>query len=503
MSKIKTHWKDSLSGKLLLRVWLSLLFVNLIIGLIQYQSLHQFLLKGEIQDLQAQVGEFKVNQLNLWLSHEQPFPKAWPDLNPGVVVGFFSPDKKLEGILTRQEVLAKRPYALEESFFQKQIDKNKLRTNSILISPKGIHYLVISGPLYLNQDTVASITGQNTKLSSNNTLIGYAVLAAPLTQMNNILHNQLQVFMLSTLLVLLISGLLTFYILRKPLQPLSRMSEISSKIAGGNYSLRIPEEPAASEIGHLQTALNQMLETLNQSLATETKAKEQMARFIGDASHELRTPLTSIRGFLEILLRNPKTDQETLTSAHKSMLIETERLIHLTEDLLTLNRLTQKADEEHNLKPETSVQSILPELVPLLNSLLDYRTLDIQVDELFLPVESGELKQIIYNLVHNAIQHTPVNGKITIKGRTDAKGNHLSISDNGEGIASQDLPYVFERFYRGSRSRERKAGSGAGLGLAIVWEIVNLRGGKIDVVSKQGEGTTFIIEFPINSKYKD
>ncbi|WP_407308096.1 sensor histidine kinase [Desulfosporosinus sp. SB140] len=493
---VKAHWKDSLTGKLLVRLWLSLLLVSLIMGIIQYQALNQFLMKGETQDLQAQIGSFDVNQLNLWLGHEQLFPKAWPSLSTGVVVGFFSPDKKLKGILTRQEVNTKNPYALEKSFFQKQIEKNSLRTNAILTSPKGIRYMVISVPIYLNYETTANVTGQNSKLASNNTLIGYAVLSAPLTQINNILYHQLQVFLVSTLFILVLGGLLTFYILKKPLQPLSRMSDISGKIAAGNYTLRIPHEPAASEITHLRSVLNQMLETLNRSLATETEAKEQMARFIGDASHELRTPLTSIRGFLEILLRNPETDTETLTSAHKSMLVETERLINLTEDLLTLNRLTKHIGQDPQAKPETFVQNIFPELLPLLKSLLEYRTLDIQVDEISLPVEPGELKQIIYNLIHNAIQHTPVNGKITIKTETNDKAKFLCVTDNGEGIALQDLPYIFERFYRGSRSRERKAGSGAGLGLAIVWEIVNLRGGMIDVESKQGEGTTFAIHFP-------
>lgn len=492
----KAHWKDSLAAKLLVRFWLSLLLLSLIMGEIQYQALHEFLVKGEAQDLQAQIGLFDVQQLNLWLRHDHSFPKAWPNLRPGVVVGFFSPNKKFETILSRQEVQTKNPYALEKSFFIQQLKKNVLRTNAILTSPKGIRYLVISEPIYLNPQNTAGVTSQNPKRAPNNTIIGYAALAAPLTQIYNILYHQFQVFLVSTLFILIIGGLLTFYILKKPLQPLLDMSEISGKIAAGNYTLRIPEEPAASEIAHLRSALNQMLETLDGSLSTATEAKEQMARFIGDASHELRTPLTSIRGFLEILLRGPETDPETLTSAHKSMLIETERLIHLAEDLLTLNRLTNQDGQASQTNPKTSVQNILPELLPLLNSLLAYRTLDIQVGEVSLPIEPGELKQILYNLIHNAIQHTPVNGKITLKTGTNNEGSSLSVADNGEGISSQDLPYIFERFYRGSRSREMKAGSGAGLGLAIVWEIVNLRDGRIDVQSKQGEGTTITLLFP-------
>ncbi|WP_407309578.1 sensor histidine kinase [Desulfosporosinus sp. SB140] len=227
--------------------------------------------------------------------------------------------------------------------------------------------------------------------------------------------------------------------------------------------MRIPEEPSASEISHLRSVLNQMLETLNKSLALETEAREQMARFIGDASHELRTPLTFIRGFLEILLRRPETDPETLSSVHKSMLIETERLIHLTEDLLTLNRLTKQVSQDPQFKPEVSVQNILPELLPMLSSLFANRTLDIQVDELSLPVEPGELKQIIFNLIHNAVLHTPDNGKITIIFGADDKGKKLYVTDNGEGISPQDLRIYLSAFI---------------------------------VAAAQGKGTTFIIHFP-------
>ena len=492
----KVHWKDSLVSKLLVRFWLSLLLFSLTMGGIQYQALNQFLLKGETQDLQAQIGLFDANQLKIWFNHKQPFPSVWPGLSPSVMVGFFSPDKEFEGILSHQEAKTKNAFAVEKSLFMNQVRKNKLRTNAILTTPKGVRYLVISGPIYLNQETVTSVSGQTSKLSQGNTLIGYAVLGTPLTQINNTLHHQFQVFLISTLFILVVGGLLTFYILRKPLQPLSRMSEISSRIAAGNYTLRIPEEPSASEIAHLRFVLNLMLETLNRSLATATNAQEQMSRFIADASHELRTPLTSIQGFLEILLRNPETDLESLTAAHETMLTETERLIHLTEDLLTLNRLTKQAPHEPQGNPQTSVQTILPEILPLLNSLLAYRTLDLQTGELSLPVEAGELKQIIYNLIHNAIQHTPVNGKITLKTGIVNDAKYLSVTDNGEGISPKYLPYVFERFYRGSRSRARKSGSGAGLGLSIVWEIVNLRGGRINAKSELGEGTTFFVFFP-------
>jgi two-component system OmpR family sensor kinase len=274
-----------------------------------------------------------------------------------------------------------------------------------------------------------------------------------------------------------------------------KISKISEKISHGQYDLRIPDLNASSEIEHLRLALNSMLTTIEKALATETKAKDQMARFIADASHELRTPLTSIRGFLEILLKNETQDIQTLQSAHNTMLIETERLIQLTENLLALQAIADEASEEKQEHPQTSAQETLPNILPLLQSLAGKRSLAINSENLELPLKPSEFKQILYNLIHNAVQHTSDDGKISVSIFKNQNDILLQISDNGEGIPSKDLPHIFDRFYRGTRSRQKQKGKGAGLGLAIVHEIVGLRGGKIEVISEIGKGSTISIIF--------
>lgn len=303
-------------------------------------------------------------------------------------------------------------------------------------------------------------------------------------------------YLYTALVVLFFGSLTVFFLLRKPLEPLVHISKASEEISSGKYWQRIPEEPAASEIVHLRKALNHMLETLQKAFDKERAAKEEMERFIADASHELRTPLTSIRGFLEILLRKPEQNIETLQDAYQSMLVETERLIKLTQDLLAHQlRQEENGDQESAI---THVQKLMSESLPLLRTLVEPREFEVRVEDVVLPIHPNELRQILFNLIQNAVQHTPASGKISLSLMEEGEWFSLEICDNGEGIQPKDLPHVFERFYRGSSSRKRKSGQGAGLGMAIVHDIITLRGGTISVDSTPQEGTCFVIQFPTN-----
>ena len=504
--------KNSLAWHLLVRFWLCLLLFLLIAGAVQYQALNYFLVRSEAENLRAQLSAFGSDQLAGWFRGQEPFPKFAPDLGAGVTVAFFSPEKKTLALVGRQEAKPQLGGGdPARTLFARAMQKAKPNTRYILRAANGNRYLVWVEPVYSlaapNSGNLAQRTARG--LSSPGQLLGYAAIASSLTAIDNTLANQRRVLLVCAVLILALGGIASFYVLRGPLRPLLKMSDISAKIARGEYSLRIPPEPAAAEIEHLSQALNKMLDTLEASLATEKEAKDRMARFIADASHELRTPLTSIRGFLEILLRSRPTDQETIHNAHQAMLSETERLIQLTEDLLTLNRIATTGSE---LKPaQTPIQQFLPELMPLLLSLVGKRSFDVDAEPVILPIEPNELKQILFNLLQNAAQHTPANGRIALTFRatvgmpaanaetspTLKPGVLLTVSDNGEGIAVEDLPHIFERFYRGNRSRSHERGQGSGLGLAIVRDIVTLRNGRIDVQSKPGEGTAFTIFFPV------
>jgi two-component system OmpR family sensor kinase len=339
---------------------------------------------------------------------------------------------------------------------------------------------------------------------------GYAVICLPLNGVNLILFQNYTGYVFSAGIVLIFSIIITYLAVSKPLRPLTTISETARQIARGHYHARIPEaEVTTSEIDQLRKTLNHMMEQIEMALIAENHAKERMARFIGDASHELKTPLTSIRGYLEILRRSDNVDAESLTDALRAMHIETERLIRLTEALLTLNQITVYAPNQSDVG--ITLKDVIEDSMPFINSLLGDRILKLNGAPLTkesqdpalrisFPLRRDEMKQVLYNLVNNAIQYTEMDGLIEI---TAAEGNGeilFAVQDNGLGIPKEDIPFVFDRFFRGERSRRRKAGQGAGLGLSIVAEITRIRGGKIHVESELGQGAMFILRFRPNGR---
>ena len=372
-------------------------------------------------------------------------------------------------------------------------------------SNSGTRYMLYAQPVYLSNPSLTSFQYKPI-------LLGYALFGTSLAETDAVLAQNLRSFFFSALLVLLCGLLVTAMVLRKPLTPIGSMSSTALRIAEGQYDLRLPDQGGPSEIIVLRDTLNHMLEELDAALQTEKEARDEMARFIADASHELRTPLTSIRGFLEILLRNPNHDFQVLKDAHTVMLAETERLIRLAEALLILNRLAQATRDKSipaadnqtvdSAHPSILYADVVRELTPLFTPLLEQRTLVWQPapEEVSceIPMTKDEIKQVLFNLVNNAIQHTPPTGVIAIT-LSDSPLT-LVISDNGAGIPAEDLPHIFERFYQSDRSRTRSATGerGFGLGLAIVQEIVRLRGGQISAASTVGEGTVFTIRLEEN-----
>ncbi|NLL51875.1 MAG: HAMP domain-containing histidine kinase [Peptococcaceae bacterium] len=496
ISKYVVNWKRSLVGQLLLRLWFCFIIFFTIIGSIQYDALKNSLYHGVEQNLISDYNSIRSSMQD-WLGRSVLPPGRFADLRPGNFVAFYSANSEPEFI-----VYSYGPTNYDMSVFIKQ--KLSLDLYQKALENKPFIYTDSANNKYMLLVQPVVATGYQ------RTILGYAVMGEPLFEEGVILNNSVKSYIFNALLVMLVSTLLSAYALHKPLEPLLNISSTARKIAGGRYDLRLPYQKTSFEIEQLREALNHMLGQLEMALNTERRAKENMSRFIADASHELRTPLTSIRGFLEILQRGGARDKEILDSAHQTMLIETERLIRLTESLLTLNRLAQEDPSgEQTQKYACTLKEVIPELLPLLNPLLDNRTLKINTQVIknaedpnisipvqTLPLKPDELKQILYNLLNNAIQHTENDGTICILTGEEESKTTITIQDNGQGIPSEDLPYIFERFFRGDRSRSHTRGQGSGLGLAIVSELVRIRGGKIKVESSLGTGTSFIIFFP-------
>jgi two-component system OmpR family sensor kinase len=312
--------------------------------------------------------------------------------------------------------------------------------------------------------------------------------------LHQLLMTQLAIF--TALSIAALAAGLAFYLplLRRTLKPLSRVVKAAQRTDAGNLTERLPSTQGQEEIDRLSDAFNGMLGRLDASFEAERKTTEKMRRFVADASHELRTPLTSIHGFLEVLLRGAAANPDQLYRALNSMQLESKRINKLVEDLLALAKLDQ--DPQLYLS-DTSLDKLLLEMEPQLHMLAGSRTVQLDLSRSVSgSYHADKLKQVILNLFLNAVQHTD-SGAGVIKVTLGVKDNQakLTVSDNGTGIQSEHLPHLFERFYRSESSRTRKTG-GAGLGLSITKSIVDAHMGTIDVKSKPGEGTTFRVLLP-------
>lgn len=326
---------------------------------------------------------------------------------------------------------------------------------------------------------------------------GILQMGTKTSSLQALLINQLVLFLALSLLALAAGLALYLRLLRRTLSPLSRVVHAVEQTDAGNLSERLPTQQGQQEIDQLADSFNGMLERLSASFEAEREAKERMRRFVADASHELRTPLTSIHGFLEVLLRGAAAKPEQLEVALKSMHGESTRLNKLVADLLLLAKLDQKAEQQLHLRAH--LDEVLRDMQPQLEMLAGSRSLRMVCDDdAGSLVDGDKMKQVMLNLVHNAVQHTEAKqGEISISLRHTALDQvELSVQDNGTGIAPEHLESVFDRFYRSDSSRTRKYG-GAGLGLSITRSIVEAHGGTIEVESELGQGTLFRIKLPM------
>ncbi|MFI9270111.1 sensor histidine kinase [Kitasatospora sp. NPDC052896] len=298
---------------------------------------------------------------------------------------------------------------------------------------------------------------------------------------------------------LLIAGLGAFAV-RAGLLPLRRIERGTELIAAGELSYRMPELPTSTEVGRLSAALNGMLDQIESAFAARAESEARMRNFVADASHELRTPLAGIRGFAELYRMGALPTEADVKRTMDRIESEAVRMGGLVEDLLMLARL----DEERPL-----------DLAPM-----DLRTLaaDALHDLIALdptrPValtgpggtgapgaaavlgDEARLRQVVTNLVGNAVKHTPAGTAVRIGVGADSAGCLLEVADSGPGLAPEQATKVFERFYRTDASRSRHGGGGAGLGLAIAAALTRAHGGTITLDTAPGRGATFRVHLP-------
>lgn len=297
------------------------------------------------------------------------------------------------------------------------------------------------------------------------------------------------VLVLGAVISMTIAGVASWVSTQQALAPLDDVTRTALQITrADDLSRRIPYHgQPEDEVGQLIRAFNQTLSRLENLFNTQR-------RFLADVGHELRTPLTVIKGNVDLMRRFGELDLEGLDSIES----EVDRLTRLVGDLLLL---TQAESGKLPLnKTLIELDTLLLEVMHQMNILAqDKLQLRLgEIDQVLVCADGDKLKQVLFNLIGNAIKYTPAGGSVTVGlGKEDDRAR-LTVTDTGPGIPPEDLPNIFERFYRAEKSRTRQRdGKGFGLGLSIAYWIIRNHGGQIEVTSKEKQGTTFCIRLPL------
>jgi len=287
-------------------------------------------------------------------------------------------------------------------------------------------------------------------------------------------------------LALLFGIILSYFTSRRLVAPLKRLTQAADRIGQGHLDERVGIK-TKDEVGQLAAAFNAMVDNLNRQ---EILRKQ----FTADIAHELRTPLTSIKGYIEAFQDKVlPANQENLNSINE----EIDRLVDLSSDLKDLN-VAEMGALQLILKP-VDLKPLLQKIIHSLNPLIQEKELTLSWNALEEPMTtSGDerlLTRLFYNLVHNAYRYSNAGGQVTIMLTQTPNCTEVRIKNTGIGITEEDLPFIFERFYRADNSRTRETG-GTGIGLALVQQITTLHHGTITVQSKVGQETEFIVQLP-------
>ena len=304
--------------------------------------------------------------------------------------------------------------------------------------------------------------------------------------------NQLRFYILLGIIVGTVVGMIAGLALtRVVLRPLDRMVRTAEAISRGDLDRRLHLPSGRNEVARLGSAFDHMVDRLAATLQAQR-------RFIADASHELRTPLTSLEGLSEmILIGADRGDASATQRMARSIHSELHRMARLVSDLLVLSRLDSAVPISI---AGVDAGKLLDDVAEQVSPIAEARQVHLKVthdDAIPLKADPDRLKQVILNLVDNALRYTPPDGRVTLSALYDPASAvaRIEVQDSGPGIPPEDIPHIFDRFYRGDPSRARASGN-TGLGLAIARAIVQAHGGTIEVRSTPGAGACFMVVLP-------
>jgi len=270
--------------------------------------------------------------------------------------------------------------------------------------------------------------------------------------------------------------------------PLADIMDAADAVAGGNLQVSV-QERGSREFRQLARSFNRMIGELE-------RTDQQRRNLTADVAHELRTPLHIIQGNLEGILDGVYAP----TAEHIEVTLEETRLLaRLVDDLRTLS--LAESGQLPLVRERVEVGDLIADVVTSFSGQAETAGITLQLKNgalmpLAIQGDAGRLDQVLSNLVSNAIRHTPPAGQVVLAASQVDNSVRITVTDTGEGIAAADLPFIFDRFWRGDRARSHSGGAGSGLGLSIANQLVKAHGGKIDVASEPGQGTTFTINLP-------
>jgi signal transduction histidine kinase len=331
-------------------------------------------------------------------------------------------------------------------------------------------------------------------------IVGFLQVARPLQSLTLALGRLRSILVFGGFTSVLLALALGWFMSGKALSPIGHLTREARAIGEHRaFHSRVKYVGPRDELGELAFTFNQMLENLEEAYRLLEESLQSQKRFVADASHELRTPLTSIQGNVDFLLQLSHEGPELQKEALQDISSETKRLSRLVKDLLTLAR----ADTGLSLNlQEMELLPLLEEVTRQARFLAENHHFRVEIEEargMVLKADGDYFKQLLFIFLDNAFKYTPPGKSVSfiVKGQGDKV--EILFADEGPGIPPEDLPHIFDRFYRAGKAR---SGGGTGLGLAIARWIAAEHGAEISVESKVGQGSIFKISFPICWDYK-
>lgn len=324
------------------------------------------------------------------------------------------------------------------------------------------------------------------RVSYHGQTLAYLQLAKDLEPINRITSQLRQTLITGIILAGAIAGAVSYGMAWQALKPFSEIVEDTEQIGVNDLDRRLPDTYGVEEVGRLARSFNALLDRLQ-------RAFNLQRRFVADASHELRTPLTTIRGNIEVLLLDPDLPPST-REALEHVSGESARLSRLVTNLLLLAR----ADAGHRgpQKSPVDIHGLVLETLRQIRPIAGHVHLELtHEDQAMVLGDMDMLKQVLLNLLDNAVKYTPNGGHVYVGIYQESGWVVIEISDTGAGISRHDMEHVFDRFYRSEKTRQEATGSG--LGLSIVNWVIQAHGGHVTVESEAGKGSTFTVHLPL------